>query len=79
MIVTVRFSGTLGRRYENYNRDKGLAVEIPDGAKVKDLLAHLEISSADGGLVAVNNRVAKEDEELEEGAFVHILQRAHGG
>ena len=39
-------------------------MEIPIGAKVKDLLAHLELSASDSGIVAVNNLVVKENETL---------------
>jgi sulfur carrier protein ThiS len=79
MKIRARLFGTLGQRFQDYNPDKGLAVEIPDGAKIKDLLVHLEISDADGVFVAVNNRVAEADQELNEGAVVQILQRASGG
>ena len=79
MKIRVRLFGILGQRFETYNPADGLEVEIPDGAKVKDLLSHLEISDSESGFVTMGNRVVKADEELTNGAFVHILQRAFGG
>ena len=48
MKIRVRLFGILGQRFETYNPADGLEVEIPDGAKVKDLLSHLEISDQGG-------------------------------
>jgi sulfur carrier protein ThiS len=79
MKVRVKLFGTLPQRYPDYDSTQGLVVEIPDGATVKDLLAHLEFSTADGGLVALGNRVVRHDHELEDGVSVRIFQRAFGG
>ena len=54
-------------------------MEIPEGAKVNDLLARLDISASDGGLVAVDNLVVQHDDELKDGVSVRIFQRAFGG
>lgn len=54
-------------------------MEISDGARVKDLLAHLEISESDGGIVAIEEKVADPGDKLDDGASVRILQLAHGG
>ncbi len=79
MKIRVKLFGTLPQRIPDYNSARGLEVEIPDGAKVKDLLAHLDISSSDSGFVAVNNQVVQHDNDLKEGASVRIFQRALGG
>jgi sulfur carrier protein ThiS len=79
MKINVKLFGTLPQRFPDYNSTQGLEVEIPDGAKVKDLLAHLDISSSDSGFVAVNNQVVRHDDDLKEGASVRIFQRAFGG
>ena len=79
MKISVKLFGTLPQRFPGYNAAQGLEVEIPDGAKVKDLLAHLDISSSDSGFVAVNNQVVQHDDDLKEGASVRIFQRAFGG
>ena len=56
-----------------------MEVEIPDGASVKDLLAHLEISKSFGGVVAVEGKLLSEDAGLENGAEVNIFQSVFGG
>jgi sulfur carrier protein ThiS len=79
MKIRVKLFGTLPQRYPDYDPEQGLEVEIPDGAKVKDLLTRLEISASDGGLVAVDNLVVQHDDALKEGVSVRIFQRAFGG
>ena len=79
MKVRVKLFGTLPQRYPGYDSSQGLEVEIPDGAKVKDLLARLEIYASDGGLVAVDNLVLQQDDVLQEGVAVRIFQSALGG
>lgn len=79
MKVRVKLFGTLPQRYSEYDPEYGLEVEIPDGAKVKDLLAHLELSSSAGGVVAIDNLVVNTEEKLKEGASVRIFQHAFGG
>jgi len=79
MNINVKLFGTLPQRIPDYNSAHGLEVEIPDGAKVKDLLEHLDISASDSGFVAVNNQVVQYDDDLKEGASVRIFQRAFGG
>ncbi|MBW2049602.1 MAG: MoaD/ThiS family protein [Deltaproteobacteria bacterium] len=54
-------------------------VEIPDRARVRDLLACLEISISNGGVVAVGGRLISEDTELDEGVQVSIFQSVFGG
>ena len=79
MKINVKLFGTLPQRFTGYNSTRGLEVEIADGAKVKDLLAHLGISASDSGFVAVDNQVVRHDDDLNEGASVRIFQRAFGG
>ncbi len=79
MKIRVKLFGTLPQRYPDYDATRGLEIEIPAGAKVKDILARLEISAADGGLVAIDNRVVRHDDELKEDSCVRIFQRAFGG
>jgi sulfur carrier protein ThiS len=79
MKIRVKLFGILPQRYPDYDSSQGLEVEIPEGARVKDLLARLEISASDGGLVAIDNLVVQHDHELEAGVSVRIFQRAFGG
>ena len=79
MKIKVKLFGTLPQRYPDYDSTQGLEVEVPDGARVEDLLARLEISASDGGLVAIESQVVRHDHELSEGDSVRIFQRAFGG
>jgi len=79
MKIRVRLFGTLPRQYPDYDPSQGFEVEIPDGAKVKDLLARLEIFASDGGMVTVDNLVALDDDALKDGVSVRIFQTAFGG
>jgi sulfur carrier protein ThiS len=79
MKVWVKLFGTLSQRYPEYDPADGLEVEIPDGARVKDLLAHLELSASDGGVVAIDNVVVNVEDRLKEGVRVRIIQGAFGG
>ncbi|MDX2440345.1 MAG: hypothetical protein QNK40_07300 [Desulfobacterales bacterium] len=79
MKIRVKLFGTLPQRYPDYDPSQGLEVGIPDGAKVKDLLARLEIFASDGGLVVIDNLVVQHDDSLKEGASVRIFQSAFGG
>ena len=66
MKLKVKLFGTLTRRFPAYNSEEGLEVEIPDGARVKDLLAHLKISGPDTGIVIVEGHIKGAEEELHE-------------
>lgn len=79
MKVRVKLFGTLPQRYPEYDREDGLEVEIPDGARVKDLLTYLELSSSDGGVAAIDNLVVNAEKKLKEGVCVRIFQGAFGG
>jgi sulfur carrier protein ThiS len=79
MKVRVRLFGTLRRYVPDYDPEHGLEIEIPDGGKVQDLLAHLEISKSSATVASVNDRIAKMDDELVDGSRVNLIQPAHGG
>ena len=55
-----------------------MEVEIQDGATVLDLLAHLEISKSQGGVVSMEGRMLRTDDELRNGASVQVFQAVHG-
>jgi sulfur carrier protein ThiS len=79
MKVRVKLFGTLSQGFPGYQRSQGLEVEIPEGAMVKDLLAHLEISESQGAVVVVEGRVLKADDKMPQGVLVNVLQAIGGG
>ena len=79
MKIRVKLFGTLKRSVSDYDPEHGLEIEISDGAKVQDLLAHLEILESNAPIVFINNKIAKLDDELMDGSWVNLIHQAFGG
>lgn len=79
MNVAVKLFGTLGQVVPGYDFNRGMNVEISDGARVRDLLAHLGIHGAKGIIVAGEGKLLKPEDELENGGSVQIFQSVFGG
>lgn len=79
MKLKVRLFGTLSQKFPDYRPLTGIEIEIPDGATVKDLLAHLKISEARGAAVIANGRVLHADDKMEDGSSLDIFQSISGG
>jgi len=79
MNVQVKLFGLLPRRFPGYDPEKGMKVDLPPEARVKDLLARLGISKEEGGIVAVDGLVLKAEAELREGAVLHVFHPIVGG
>jgi sulfur carrier protein ThiS len=79
MKLNVKLLGRLNNRYPDYLPDQGLEVEIADGSKVGDLLAHLEISASQGGVVIREGRILPKEETLTDGQGVTIFSAMYGG
>ncbi|RJQ86504.1 MAG: hypothetical protein C4519_01955 [Desulfobacteraceae bacterium] len=77
--VNVKLYGTLPWRFQGYDPEKGLTVQLGQGARVLDLTEKLNIAPADTGVVAIDGRVAKPEERIRAGATIRIFQVAHGG
>ena len=79
MKINVKLFGTLRNRFPSNASENGIEVEIPDGAKTQDLLAHLGISESQRGVVIVEGRILRADEMLEDESVVRVFQAVHGG
>jgi sulfur carrier protein ThiS len=79
MKLKIKVFGTLTERFPNYDPENGIDVDISDGARVKDLLDHLEISQPEPGIVVAEGRVRGGDEELQDTWTVDIFQSVFGG
>lgn len=77
--VRVKLFGLLARRFPGYDPEEGMAVEIPQGARVKDLLTQLEVSKEEGGVVAVDGLIQKAEAELKDGSVIHVFHLITGG
>lgn len=79
MKVRVKLFGTLGQDFPGYDSLKGLNVDIPDDARVKDLLAHLNIPKTKGFMVTMDNTIAKPTDKLVNEATIQIFQALASG
>ena len=79
MKVKVKLYGTLSLHVPEYKPSQGIEIEIPDGATVKDLLAHLEILETRGAVVISNGRVLKADDKVQDGSSLDVFQSIQGG
>jgi len=77
--VKVKLFGTLGQNISGYRQSQEIEFEIPDGATVKDLLTHLEISVFQGVIIIAEGRVLKLDDVIQDGAHVNVMQAIRGG
>ncbi|MCL4424195.1 MAG: MoaD/ThiS family protein [Firmicutes bacterium] len=75
MQIKVTFYGPLKR----YAQEDGLAVELPAGVKVSDLLDHFGVEDRIYIVILVNNGRVDEEEALKEGDEVKILSPIGGG
>jgi sulfur carrier protein ThiS len=79
MNITVKLFGTLSRHLANYHPDRGLCVEIPEGADAADLLTLLGLSGSPEIVAITEGRVLRMEEKLAGGARIHLLQTMSGG
>jgi sulfur carrier protein ThiS len=77
--VRVRVFGTLNRAVPGYDPEKGLEMPMADGAKVKDLLVSLELSTGRGAVAASDGRILCPEDLLKDGMTVEVLQTVFGG
>ena len=79
MKVKVRLFGTLGKQFPDHDPLDGFEIEIPEDAKVGDLLDQLEIPKSKIGLVSVEGRLVKAAKTLKPGDFIRIYRPIFGG
>jgi sulfur carrier protein ThiS len=77
--VRVSLYGTLGQGVAGYNHSRGIEVEIPDDATVKDFLNCLEFTKPEKLVVVRDGRVLKGDDKMQWGIPVNVFQAIHGG
>jgi len=77
--VTVKLFGTLGKDFPGYDSLNNMNVNIPDDARIKDLLAHLGIPETKGYVVTINNAIVKPEDILVNGTTLQIFQALSGG
>ena len=79
MKVKVSLYGTLGQGVAGYNHSRGIEIEIPDDATVKDFLNCLEFKKPEKLVVVSEGRILKSDDKMQWGIPVNVFQVIHGG
>ena len=79
MKVKVSLYGTLGQCVAGYNHSRGIEIEIPDDATVKDFLNCLEFTKSEKLVVVREGRVLKGEDKMQRGIPVNVFQSIHGG
>jgi sulfur carrier protein ThiS len=77
--VYAKLYGSLPERFPGYDPEKGLTLELAQGARISDLTAQLGITAEEEMVIAMAGRVARLEDPLEDGATLRILPVAHGG
>ena len=79
MKIKVRLFGLLPRSFPGYDPRIGMEIDVPDGTRVQDLLARLEIPDPEADVIMANGMVLKFDSELEEEMCVDLFTLISGG
>jgi molybdopterin converting factor small subunit len=79
MIVQVKLFATLRKYMPAGARGDTLAVELPDGATVADLLVRLGIPSEHGRMVVAGGEQVALQATLEDGQDVNLFPQLAGG
>jgi sulfur carrier protein ThiS len=79
MKVWVKLYGTLNLRVPGYEHSRGIEIELAEGATVKDLLDHLQISESQGAVVTIDGRIRKAGDKIPEGIHARVFQSMGGG
>ena len=79
MKVKIQLFGVLGLRLPEFNSPQGVELELPDESTAGDLLEYLKIPEDWGPAVAMNSRLLKHEDSLQDGADIRIIQAVHGG
>lgn len=79
MKVLVKLFSVLREFVPDYNPEKGVKTELPDGATVADLLNHLGIPMSKVPVVACDGRVLQTTDTIHDDSTIHIFQPVAGG
>jgi sulfur carrier protein ThiS len=79
MKVLIKLFSVLRDYVPNYNPQKGVEAELPDGSTVADLLSHLGIPTSKVPVVTCNGRVLQPTDTIRKDSTLHIFQPVAGG
>ena len=79
ITVHVKLFATLRQRYPHLEIGEPMAVEMPDGATVSQLLAQLQIPDGQVKIVFVNHVIRDRGHQLVDGDVVGVFPPVGGG
>lgn len=79
MRLNVKLYGMLGRSFDEYDHGSGLAIHLPDGASINDLLSQLELSHEGLGMIYMDGIRLNKKSLLKDGTQIKIFQPIAGG
>ena len=79
MKIRVLLFGTLRKSFSDHDPIHGMEVEIPEGATVGDLIAHIGLPAKKFGMVSMDGRLVKAGNLLKENAVMRVFQPIFGG
>ncbi len=79
MIIQVSFSEAMINRSPKLASARTIEVDLPDGARVADLLQRLELAKPGDAVVVRSSQVQRADSLLNDGDCVTILPVVEGG
>ena len=79
MKVLIKLFSVLRDYVPDYNPQKGVETELPDGSTVADLISHLEIPMSKVPVVTCNGRILQPADTIQEDSTLHIFQPLSGG
>ena len=79
LTIHAKLYGSLPGRFPGYDPEKGLTLELAQGARIRNLVAHLGIAAEEEVVIAMAGRVARPEDPVEDGATLRIFPVAHGG
>jgi len=79
LTVQVRLFATLRRHFPDLKLGEAMSVELPDGATVGQLIAHLGLPPEEVKTVFVNNLIRDMESPLADGDVVGIFPPVGGG
>jgi len=79
MKVLIKLFSVLRDYVPDYNPQKGVETELPEGSTVADLISHMGIPMSKVPVVACNGRVLQPDDTIHKDSTLHIFQLVTGG
>ena len=77
--LTIKLFGTLSLGVPDYDHEKGVVIDAPDGITPEGLLTDLQIIPSHVGLISYKNRAIQQDTHLSDGMVISFFSPISGG